>query len=337
MTSLLLSDIDNVIKSKPEAKKLLARRIAIFTQQVSWIAIVGTIFSLIRGGARDKDEEETFAMYLAKLYGEELFAEIVQMFPFVRDAYGLFTKGYNIDDIDILAPVSNLGIAFRNMIIDATNQDGKFDYLKHIRRIATHLGGLLGVPVRQIERLFTTPTNWVLKDWNYAYRDATGQQVAPNKELANAIKNNNMKLAETIIERQLRKKNISYTDATYKEIERLKKQGVNVNPSSVPYKFTIDDIEYINDRDKFSNTYDKASFVVERLLKSPRYKRLSLESKGKLINAVYNYYHRLAKQEVSGEQLISKDRVYNLNQAYNYFNGRTSYYYKQDKKTKKED
>ena len=92
-------------------------------------------------------------MYLAKLYGEELFAEIVQMFPFVRDAYGLFTKGYNIDDIDILAPVSNLGIAFRNMIIDATNQDGKFDYLKHIRRIATHLGGLLGVPVRQIERL----------------------------------------------------------------------------------------------------------------------------------------------------------------------------------------
>ena len=69
-----------------------------------------------------------------------------------------------------------------------------------------------------------------------------------------------MKLAETIIERQLRKKNISYTDATYKEIERLKKQGVNVNPSSVPYKFTIDDIEYINDRDKFSNTYDKASF-----------------------------------------------------------------------------
>jgi hypothetical protein len=337
MTSLLLSDIDNEIKSKPEAKKLLARRIAIFTQQVSWIAIVGTIFSLIRGGARDKDEEETFAMYLAKLYGEELFAEIVQMFPFVRDAYGLFTKGYNIDDIDILAPVSNLGIAFRNMIIDATNQDGKFDYLKHIRRIATHLGGLLGVPVRQIERLFTTPTNWVLKDWNYAYRDATGQQVAPNKELANAIKNNNMKLAETIIERQLRKKNISYTDATYKEIERLKKQGVNVNPSSVPYKFTIDDIEYINDRDKFSNTYDKASFVVERLLKSPRYKRLSLESKGKLINAVYNYYHRLAKQEVSGEQLISKDRVYNLNQAYNYFNGRTSYYYKQDKKTKKED
>ena len=146
-----------------------------------------------------------------------------------------------------------------------------------------------------------------------------------------------MKLVETIIKRQMETKLISFTDDTYKEIESLGKRGVNVKPSKVPNKFIINGIEYKNDINKFKKTYDNATFIVEKLLKSSRYKRLSSVSKGKLINAVYNYYYTLAKQNVSGVKLLEKDRVYNLNQAYNYFNGRTAYYYKQDRKAKKED
>lgn len=332
----LFRNIKQVIDSKQQVIKLFGRRLGALVQSLSWQAVLAVFFGMLRGAGKDRDDDESLALYLTKMYGVGLASEFVQMIPFVRDAYSLVVDGFDIDRIDEIGVFNELGRSIDRFVVDIAN-GGEFNYLQHIRNFSMQIGKAFGMPTKQIERLFTTPTNYLLKHWNYAYRDATGQRVAPYKELEQAIKNNDMKLIETIIKRQMDTKLISFTDATYKEIESLGKQGVNVKPSKVPNKFIINGIEYKNDIDKFKKTYDNATFIVEKLLKSSRYKRLSSVSKGKLINAVYNYYYTLAKQNVSGVKLLEKDRVYNLNQAYNYFNGRTSYYYKQDRKAKKED
>ena len=102
--------------------------------------------------------------------------------------------------------------------------------------------------------------------------------------------------------------------------------GVIVSPSGVPNTFSIDGIEYENDKNKFSRVYNNASFVIEKIIAQGSYKRLDDEHKGKLIKAIFNYYYNLAKQEVSGVEIFTKDRVYTLNQAFSYFNGRIPYY-----------
>ena len=262
----LFRNIKQVIDSKQQVIKLFGRRLGALVQSLSWQAVLAVFFGMLRGAGKDRDDDESLALYLTKMYGVGLASEFVQMIPFVRDAYSLVVDGFDIDRIDEIGVFNELGRSIDRFVVDIAN-GGEFNYLQHIRNFSMQIGKAFGMPTKQIERLFTTPTNYLLKHWNYAYRDATGQRVAPYKELEQAIKNNDMKLIETIIKRQMDTKLISFTDATYKEIESLGKQGVNVKPSKVPNKFIINGIEYKNDIDKFKKTYDNATFIVEKLLK----------------------------------------------------------------------
>jgi hypothetical protein len=262
--------------------------------------------------------------FLGKQYGWQLAGEMIGMFPIVRDIYGLIVDGYAADRIGEFQAFNNLGNAVGNLWRDIAN-GGDFNYGKHLRAVALYLGQSLGIPTRQLERFFTSPASWFAQSWAYNYKSATGQFIA-GSELNNAIRDGNTKLVETIMKDKMNQKGVLLTHATSKEINRLATNGVIVSPSGVPNTFTIDGIEYKNDKNKFSRVYNNASFVIEKIIAQGSYKRLDDEHKGKLIKAIFTYYHNLAKQEVSGVEIFTKDRVYTLNQAFLYFNGRIPYY-----------
>ena len=319
------NSIENVISQKAEAKKLLAKRVTAFTVAVNYQALLGMVFTLlIRGGIKDRDKDEAMWKFLGKQYGWQLAGEMIGMFPIVRDIYGLIVDGYAADRIGEFQAFNNLGNAVGNLWRDVAN-GGDFNYGKHLRAVALYLGQSLGIPTRQLERFFTSPASWFAQSWSYNYKSATGQFIA-GSELNNAIRDGNVKLVETIMKDKMNQKGVLLTHATSKEINRLATNGVVVSPSGVPNTFTIDGIEYKNDKNKFSRVYNNASFVIEKIIAQGSYKRLDDEHKGKLIKAIFTYYHNLAKQEVSGVEIFTKDRVYTLNQAFSYFNGRIPYY-----------
>lgn len=327
--------IDGVIADKSQSQKMLARRTTALIVSISWQAILGTIFELVRkrGLSRDKDEDEEVLRYIGKLYLSHLGNEAAGYLPFIRDIYGTLASGYDFDTIGELQAFSNLAVNVSNMFKDILN-GGEFDWGKHIRLVSRDLGSALGIPMRQIERLFTTPTQYLLNDVNYAYKDITGQRL-DSKELNIAVKNGDEKMIQTILDRKMKSKGLILSESVNNEINRLAKNNVILNPSGVQDSFSIDGIEYKNDKVKFQSTYEKANHVIEKIILTNQYKRLDDEHKGKLIKAIFTYYHTLAKQEVSGVKLFTKERTYNLNQAYRYFVSRIPYYMDMQKKAKK--
>lgn len=326
--------VQDVINGKKNAKTLLAKRTTALILSLTWQAILGVAFSTLRTGGSDKEEDESTWAYLGTKFGWQMASEMIGYLPFARDVYSLVIDGYDANVVSDFQAFNNLGSSINKMITDISN-GGEFNYLKHIRNFSLHLGQIFGIPTKQIERLFTTPTTYFLKDVNYAYRDSTGQYKNDSQELKNAIKNGDDKLVETIITRKINSKGVSLTNNVSSEIIRLSKNGVNVSISKIPDTFSIDSIEYKNDKDKFAEVYNNSSFVIEKIITQVAYKKLDDEHKGKLLKAILNYYYNLAKQKVSGVEIYSKERTYTLNQAYAYFKGRIPYYLNMQKKSKK--
>lgn len=327
------NQINNVIESKDETKKVFAKRLTGAMLSLLWQTSLGVIFSQMRFGNDDKDEDEETWVYLSKKFGWQLASEFVGYIPIGRDIYGMLMDDFDINVIDEFSAYNDLFSNISSLYKDVANGND-FDWGKHLRKSIITIGQLTGIPTKNIERVFTTPTKWFSKSLNYSYRDITGQYIGSN-ELNNAIKNGDEKLIETIINRKMNEKNISLTNATTREINRLAKNGVVVSPSGIPNSFSIDGVEYKNDKDKFAKTYNNASFVVEKVISQSGYKRLDDEYKAKLIKAIFTYYHSLAKQNVSGVQIFTKERTYNLNQAYRYFRDRIPYYMNKQQKEKK--
>lgn len=327
--------IQDVIDGEEKVRQEFAKRVSALVVSVTWQAMLGIGFGLIRGGMKEKDKEEATWSFLLKQFGWQIASEMVGFVPFARDVYSLILDKYDAHVIGEFQSFNNLGSALNGLLSDITN-GGDFNYGKHFRNISLYLGQIVGLPTRQIERYFTTPANLFMKSANYTYKDMTGQFVG-NKDLNDAIRNGDSRLIETIIRRKMKSKGINLTMVVADEINALAKEGFVINPSGVPNSFTIDGIEYKNDKEKFAKVYDNASFVVEKLVNLASYKKLDSEHKSKLIKAVFNYYHQLAKQEVSGEEIFKKDRTYNLIQAFNYFKGQISYYSNMMKKQQKKE
>ena len=126
--SNIKSSIENVISQKAEAKKLLGKRVTAFTVQVVYQALLGMVFGLlIRAGIKDRDKDEAMWKFLGKQYGWQLAAEMIGMFPIVRDIYGLIVDGYAADRIGEFQAFNNLGNAVGNLWRDIAN-GGDFNY-----------------------------------------------------------------------------------------------------------------------------------------------------------------------------------------------------------------
>ena len=113
----------------------------------------------------------------------------------LRDVYTVVINGYSGHEIDELQPFNDLFLQMNYLISDIAN-GGDFNAGRHIRQFSISLGSILGIPVRNIERLFTTPMSWFSQSSSFTYKSATGQRVDVNQELTNAVVNQDEKLIE---------------------------------------------------------------------------------------------------------------------------------------------
>ena len=143
-------------------------------------------------------------------------------------------------------------------------------------------------------------------------------------------------MISVIVDRKIQKRNIKIHVDVKNEIKALIRQGFDVSIVGIPDKVTEDGAERkltAEEKADFAEVYSKADAIVRKLLTSAQYRRLTGKYKARLIQAVYNYYYKYAKQDVLGIDTLSEDLTFtSLNEAYTYFLGRVDAYRKQQVK-----
>lgn len=161
------------------------------------------------------------------------------------------------------------------------------------------------------------------KEAYYRYRSIVGIRTASNKEMAQAIREGNDEMVRTIVEDKLQSRNVAVSDVVITEIANLARVGSNVTMTGIRDSYTIDGVEYkLEEKDKirFRAVYNQADFVIQRMMTSSVYRRLSDDNKASLMKSIYNYYLRLAQQTVLEVDVLPESRTFRtLTQVFNYF------------------
>ena len=324
--SSFIDQINEIIASKPKAQEMLKRRIAALMGTMMYMAALNTIwYAILRdmGNLDDREEDEELTQYLARKFGANLFGEFFQLFPFVRDAYGLIENNYDFDTIDEVSLLQDT----LTLVIDYTRKTVNGEEIKTaemLRDIGVYGLRTFGLPLKNIENILVG--YWMVsgnKDEYYRYRSITGQRTASNKELNQAIREGNDEMVQAIVETKIASRNVNVSNTTLNEITNLGRVGVDVRIPGIKDSYKIDGVEYTMDEKqllKFRRTYNQADLVVQRIVTSGSYRRLNDKKKASLIQSIYNYYLRRAQSEAFDLDLLPGNRMFrSLSQAFNYF------------------
>lgn len=288
-----------------------------------WLTTVSTAFGLMRGKWREKEDDEEMYAFILKFYGKNFMDRFFSYIPFVRDVYNLLINQYSFNTVpefdNLNAFINETGKFFRDVA------EGKeINYLKTFRVFGTHLGHMFGIPVRNIERLITTPLNLFTNKGTFLYKNATGQRLDYQKEMSLAIKNNDDEHLYAIIDARLNERNIHIGTDVFDELVRLTKESGEIISIVGNYgRFTIKGETYEmtdKEKDAFTAIYNQADDMASRVIRSSEYKQLNDKYKAKLLQSIFNYYYRMAKQKITGHQFIAEKSYFeNSADAYDYF------------------
>lgn len=316
--------IETLIKNKKLYQKQFKQRIGATLSTMVYMTFLSTIFSLVRGkfGEKDKKQNEAYSEYMLKLIGANFFENLFTMLPGVRDAYQIVFQGYSITEIDEIGVLDDLGRSLNYMLRDII-EGREIKWGKTGRITLGALGQMFGVPVRGLERLFTTPMLYIDETVWYKYHNFIGRQTKDNVELAKAIKEGNMPMIEAVISKKMSNRKIEVSKRVYNEMVRLASKGEEVKITGISRKITIEG-EEITMTDKelydFKTVYKNADVVAQKMIMSMQYRKLNDNSKRSILTSIYNYYLRKAKQDVLGADLIPEKNYFKtMQKAYNYF------------------
>lgn len=320
----VVQEVQRQIAEKPKAHRLAKKRFTAFAVATMYLTLMRSGFDLVRskGGAKDRPDDQEYMEYLANLIGRNFGDSLVGSFPFYREAYQTISSGYSSVEIGEFTAFNDLLRSF-NYLTTAVVNGNDIHMGRTIRSVAMASGRLMGVPTYQLERLFTTPTLYVNESLHYRYHSATGRQTRDNIELKRAIERGDTKMIEAIVDRRIMARGITVSNPVSNELVRLYGKGHEVNMSGVNRSFTVDGETFEMtraQRQEFAKVYNQADHIISKLIRSPRYRRLNDDARRSIINSVYTYFYNLAKEKISGKDIIPERSSFRtLNQIYRYF------------------
>lgn len=329
--------IRETLANKNEAIKLAKKRYTAVLVATLYLTMLRSGFELMRSkfGKKDKPEEQAYTEYLTVMLGNNFLDSSMGMFPFVRDAYQVVSTGFQFNDIDEFDAANDLFVSF-NYLLKAVSDGKELNLGKTTRSIAMASGRLIGMPVWQIERLFTTPVLYINESLHYRYNNAVGKRTRHNIELKEAIKKDDDRMIEALIDTKINERGIKVSNPTLEELMRLAKKGKEVSFSGVNDSYTVNSVKYELTRfqkQEFAKVYNKADYVIQKIIKSGKYRRLNTDMKESLLKAIYAYYYKMAKQEVLGVEMIAEENYFpTMIRAYKYFLERAENLYERQNK-----
>lgn len=329
--SLLTSAIDKIavarkmIKStdtaiQAEGRELMKVAKAESTRAIAAVFVDTIILTLIAQAFRwikgTDDEDEDVVQTILQDFAENY----IGMIPFAKDIYSVL-QGYDVTNMAYsgLTNIAN-GLKESWNIIDLLASGKSYDEAQingKIRKTLLGISQTFGIPLRNLETYtkgilekFTPETVYKYDKFFY---DGTTSSYA--KELNEALAVGDDKMADIILDLFLTEEKIPVKDAALRNsLKELYAQGFNVLPRSVGKSITYDGEQYAltqSQRKRFREVYQEANEVVKNLTNKTQFKDAEVEIQAKVIEEIYDYYYKLAIEDLLGVDIVSeKDRLF---------------------------
>ena len=283
------------------------------TASAIYLAAIAQAFRWI---FRQDDEEED------KLQGFLLdcFGNMIGGLPFISEAYGFFTNGYEVNSFayTLINDVLEAGKSLGDLASDVAEgkADGK-DMARTIKKLVLSMSQLAGIPAKNAYKLINGPVmralevaspgtvyKWDSLFFNQSYR----------KDLAKAVENEDEEMIATIAGLIMDESIGAVEDDTLRHtMNGLLLAGHDVLPQSVPGQISYDGVTYQLDGKQqrtFRSIYGAAEESATALVKMRGFSKETPETQAKALNFIYTTYYNLAKQEVLGVDLESKNVLF---------------------------
>lgn len=288
------------------AKKKIRRTLAAVTIANLMYVLVGQFFKFLYNNMAEDDEEgkvtaKSFFLDMLKDFG----STTIGMLPVVRDIYGYFVNGYEIESFtgDMLNSIISSAKSLFELATKAASGEGikTQEYMSIFRNSLYSIGQVTGIPVRNINNTITGLVRRFSPSAAYAY---TSLFYNPkySTDIKAALKKGDYELAEMIMGMLLKDDRTGglSSKATQKLIE-LYDAGYTVLPKSIGNTLTYNG-ETIQltaaQQSTFKAIYGKANAEIEKLVNSAEFATLPAERQAKAIKLLYDAYYSKAQASV---------------------------------------
>ena len=288
------------------AKKKIRRTLAAVTIANLMYVLVGQFFKFLYNNMAEDDEEgkvtaKSFFLDMLKDFG----STTIGMLPVVRDIYGYFVNGYEIENFtgDMLnSIISSAKSLFELATKAASGEEIKTqEYMSIFRNSLYSIGQVTGIPVRNINNTITGLVRRFSPSAAYSY---TSLFYNPkySTDIKAALKKGDYELAEMIMGMLLKDDRTGSlsSKATQKLIE-LYDAGYTVLPKSIGNTLTYNG-ETVQltaaQQSAFKTIYSQANAEIEKLVNSAEFATLPAERQAKAIKLLYDAYYSKAQASV---------------------------------------
>lgn len=299
------------ISDQGELKRLEKRRSSIKKQAVrATAAIVGVALfnAALAYGFKwlyRRDEDEDLGTFFADTVGNMLGG-----IPFVRDAWGFFQNGFEMDHFLFSTINDLLGVVTSSYDLLHAAVSGeeitRQQALSNMRKVLYAAGQLTGVPVRNIYNVSTgminrvsPKTGTVVDGWFYQknYRTALQRALDEDDHETAAF------MLSLLLDEQIEG---GVSENTRTEMLTLLKDGYSVLPRSVPTEFSYEGETFELDEEQqaaISAYYATLPSTLDALLARNEYQRLTAEQRAMAYDRVYDVYRELGISYATGANI----------------------------------
>lgn len=293
------------------AKRKLSRTLASITVANLMYVMVGQFFKWLYNKDReDKDGNEIS-------FVQDMFNDFVStnigMLPVVKDIYNYFVNDYEFTNFAYETAESVLSASKELFELATKAANGeivdKSEYMRPLRNSLYAIGQITGIPVRNINNLFSGLMKRFDPASAYKY-NSMFYNAKYSHDIKEALANGDTKLAETIMSLLLNEDKAGDVNAAVrKKLIELYSKEYTVLPKSIgdSVSYNGETIKLSKEqRTKFKKVYSQANSHVENMILSKTFNSLSEEKQAKAIKQLYDAYYAKALSETLGVEHDNK-------------------------------
>jgi len=302
------TEIEKIDARLNKVGKQVVKSTSVLVSSAVFMALIAQLFRWLYN--KDEEDEDIMANMTVDAFGN-----MIGGLPLLRDLYNRIAQGYEIQGYSYSAinAIFDSVYAVPNAAITLVSGGDSRDMAKALKELINAAGMVTGVPTRNIYNVGYGLTKRISPATAYKIDDAFYSQ-GYRANLAKALENEDEAMIATIAGLMLNENIGGITDSSArKTIDDLVKKGFDVLPKSVSTQITYNDetVELSAGQQKrFKEVYNVANESLASLVKLSQYSKATDEVKAKAIRFIFDTYHNLAKQDVLGVELETKNVLF---------------------------
>ena len=301
----------------PAKRKELEARMKEAKKQLhkSTAALVGVAFfsALIARGfkwAYDKDDEESAGTFMADFFGNALGG-----LPFVRDIYGFFQDGFEMDNflIGTVNDVMKTALDTFNLAVDAASgkEVTSHEVTTAGRKLLYAAGQLAGIPTRNMYNVSAGFLRRISPEAGYTV-DSWFTTKYYSSDLKKAMEAGDDEMVARIASLMIDERGVE-DEGVQEVLRELIGKGYSVLPRSVGDSITVDGEKVAlsgKQQKRFREFYRIGDDAVADMVKLKQFAEADDEVQAKAIQFVNDVYWELAVSDLTGEDLAEKNVLF---------------------------